>query len=337
MSIAKNISTFAQSTAQANRLNNLRSLMGDLQRQVSTQKNFETFSGFGTNSFNLQNLHTKAPIVDTYISNVDKTATTLKQMTDLMTQMSSIGSKILNAINTRSGDKSGLDNLASQAQEALNFMEDILNQKGLDGAYLFSGSDVNNPPFIDNNTLNSNFNNEVTKWLNGTNSNQQIMDNTDAFTESNLGMAPGLVTTGERTVRVGDNIDIKYGLAANNAGMKNIVRALTFLANLKFPGAADVATKSDLDGILSHIANVVGSADDQINVENQKLSSKFSLLNSLRENHQRDLNLFQAQIDKLENADPATALIQMQSIQIQLTASFQVTKIMGELSLTNFI
>jgi flagellin-like hook-associated protein FlgL len=42
-------------------------------------------------------------------------------------------------------------------------------------------------------------------------------------------------------------------------------------------------------------------------------------------------------VDKIENADTTQAITELQQVQTQLQASYQVTRITSELSLVNFI
>ena len=75
----------------------------------------------------------------------------------------------------------------------------------------------------------------------------------------------------------------------------------------------------------------------EVNDTNQQLASKFGLVKSIRENHVSDLNLNLTQVDKIENADPTTVLTSLQALQNQMTASYEVTRIVSQLSLLNFL
>lgn len=337
MAITSNVSLLAQSLAQSRRLSDLRSNLDTLQRQVSTQKKYDTFTGFGVESFNVQTLRVKTPLIETYVKNIDKAADIMEQMTSVMTQVSEIGNDLAKAINLRETDAAGIDALAEYAQSNLNFIQELLNQRGVDGFYLFSGSDVSSPPFVDNPGLQNNFRNQATQWLNGTITPNQMLTNIGTFGTANLGLASGLDTAAGRTIRVADNIDVDYSIKANIDGMQDILRAVTMVANLRRPTDADVATVDDMDGIYNDLANVLQRGITDVNNESQRLASKFSLVKSVRENHMNDLELFTKQLDTLENADPSEALIKMQVLQTQLEASYQITSILGELSLTNFI
>ncbi|MFH1157382.1 MAG: hypothetical protein V1721_00620 [Pseudomonadota bacterium] len=338
MTISANVSFFAQSMSQANRLNDLRATMDDLQRQVTTQKKYETFSGFGTDSFSLQRLKSSQPLLRSYIDNIDKVSTRMELMNTAMTKISELGNQLVTAIHVQSqSGQDGIETINQLARQSLQFVEDLINQT-LDGHCLFAGSDVTSPPFIGDTVLNSNFKTQVDVWLAGGQTNAQLIAVTDGFTSGNLGLAPGLATSGNITAHIDQNMDIDYTIRADEDGFKDILRALAFAANLRYPDpATDVATPAQFDDILNNILSVVTNGVQEMNRTAQQLASKFDLLKSIRENHVSDLGMVTTQIDKMENVDTTTALVSLQTMQTQLTASYQITKIVSELSLVNFM
>ncbi len=338
MTISSNVSFFAQSISQTNRLNNLRSTLDDLQRQITTQKKHETFSGFGTDSLTLQRLRSSQPLLQSYLDNIDKVSNRMNLMNEAMSTISEMGNQLVTAIHVQSqSGQEGIETINQLAQQSLQFVEDLINQT-LDGHYLFAGSDVMSQPFINDTILNSNFKNEVDIWLAGGQTNAQLIATTNGFTSDNLGLAPGLATSGNITARIDQNMDIDYTIKADGDGFKEILRALTFAANLKYPDpATDVATPAQFDEILNNILSIITNGVQEINKTAQQQASKFDLLKSIRKNHISDLSIVTSQIDKMENVDTTTALVTLQTLQTQLTASYQITKIVSELSLVNFM
>jgi flagellin-like hook-associated protein FlgL len=338
MTITSNISLLAQSQLQSSRLNDLHSTLDDLQRQITTQKKFDNFSGFGTDAINLQRLHTTKTMTDSYLHNIDAAISRMTLMNQDMTKLSSIGSDVIHAMGT--SDVTNMQSLNQFAQQSLQFVQDILNEQS-DGQYLFAGSDNTNQPFIDSSTLNSNFANQVNTWLANAapNANATLFNTTDGFTTSQLGLSSGLAASGTVTAHIDQNVDLDYTVKADNPGFQNLIRSLTFLAHLKAPdpAAGDVATKAQFDAVLDHIHDTLTSSIQEINNTDQQLVGKFNLAKDVQDNHQSDQALLTTQIDTLENTDPNTAIIQMQSLQTQMTASYQITKIVSQMSLVNFI
>jgi flagellar hook-associated protein 3 FlgL len=269
-----------------------------------------------------------------YLNNIETISPRIEMMSKIMSQLSQLGAQLLSAVHLRSGNN--IDSVNQLAKQSLSFAEDLINQK-LDGRYLFSGSDTENKPFINDGTLNVNFENEVTAWLAG-GGNNSLTTAVDGFGAEELGFSSALADSGVVTARVSQSLDIDYTVKADQPEFQDIIRSFAFLANLKSPDPnnGDVPTDQEFSDILDHAAGVLGTGVQEMNDANQQLASKFNLMKSLKEVHLSDMDIFQTQIDRIENIDPQSAIINMQSLQNQLTASYQVTKIVGQMSLVNF-
>ncbi|MBI3441630.1 MAG: hypothetical protein HY052_07510 [Proteobacteria bacterium] len=338
MTSTNNISFMAQSQLQSSRLNDLHNTMNDLQRQVTTLKKFDNFSGLGTDAVTLQHLRTASTMTDAYLNNISASSSHMTLMNQIVTQLSSIGRQMLNSVNT--SDTTNMQSLNTLAQQNLKFVEDLLNQQ-VDGKYLFAGSDSTSQPFIDNSTVNSNFANQVNTWLVNAapNANTTLLNTTDGFTAPQLGLSSGLAASGAVTAHIDQNTDIDYTVKADAPGFQDLIRSLAFLANFKAPNpaAGDVATTAQFSAVLAHITSTLSNSVTEINDTDQQLTSKFNMIKSVQDNHNSDQALLKSQIDSLENADPNSAIILMQSLQTQMTASYQVTKAVSQMSLVNFM
>ncbi len=337
MAISSNVSLLAQSRAQSQRLTSLRATMDNLQRQVSSQKKYENLTGFGVKSSELQRMRSQSPILETYISNIDKASSIMEQTSTIMSEISEIANNLTSAIRLREQDQAGTESVALFAQDSLDYIESLLNQRGTDGNYIFSGAEIATAPFQDRAIVESNTSTQVTQWLDGTITKDQMMTNVNAFDTTDLGLSNSLATAQDRNIRVSDTIDVNYGIKADIDGIKDVIRALSLVANLQHPGGADVGTEAELESIFNEASDIAIAGGEHIKSENEKLASKFSLVKSIKENHQVDFDLYQKEIDSLENVDTAEVLIKMQILQTQLTASYQVTNMVGSLSLTNYI
>lgn len=338
MTITPNVSLFAQTNSQINRLNDLRSLMADLQRQATTQKKYDTLAGLGTQAFNVQRLRGDQPLLQSFLENIDKVSSRMELMNKSIGNISKMGGELVKAIQLQMvGGEVDMATIRQVAQQSLVFVQDMLNQN-MDGHYLFAGSDITNPPFVDDSTLNSNFQNQITSWLAGGLTDAQLFAATDGFTAVNLGLSAGVTTAGSVTARIDHSLDIDYTIKADQQGFQDIIRALTFAANLQFPDEiVDVATQDQFTNVLDHILTVVTSGVEQVNDTNNQLASKFGLVKAIRENHVSDLNLNLTQVDRIENADPTTVLTSLQALQNQMQASYEVTRVVSQLSLLNFL
>ena len=338
MTTTSNISFLGQSQTQVNRLNDLRATLDDLQRQATTQKKFENFSGFGTDALNLQRLHNSSTLKQAYVSNIDAASNRMTLMNTSMTEIIKVGQDIITTIqNQAKGGQPDMQLINQQARQGLSYVESLLNQT-IDGRYIFGGSDVTTPPYSDENILNTNFNNQISSWLGGGITNAQLTATTDAFTASNLGLSGGLGAAGNVTTRIDDNLDLDYTIKADDKSITDILNTLGYAANLKYPDPlTDVASPTQFNDLIDHILSIGTGAVDGLNSLTQTLASKFNLVKSIRETHTSDLGLVTTQIDKLENADPTNVIATMQLLQTQLQASYQVTRQVSQMSLVNFL
>lgn len=337
MTISNNISLLASSNAQTSRLVSMHSLLDDLQRQATTQKKFDTLSGFGPGALNLQRLHTVSTMTQSYLDNIEKVSQRMTLMNNAMTQISKLGNELISSLNLQTTDPQNMQSVVLLAQQNLKFVEDLINQQ-VDGRYLFGGSDSSTPPFADDSTLNANFASQTSVWFAGGQTTAQMTAITDAFTTTNLGLSQGLATAGAVTARIDDNLDIDYTVKADEAGFKDIIAALTYVANLHYPQPpADVATPQQLQDLVDHISATASRGVTEMNNSSRQMASKFSLLTAVRDNHISDRSLFSVQIDKIENADPTEVITNMQTLQTQLSAAYQITSMVSQLSLVNFL
>lgn len=336
MTITGNVSLLAQSGAQSRRLGDLRQQLDDLSRQVSTQQKSDTYGGLGTDAINLQYLNKQEPMLQSYLNNISNVSNSMTLMNNALTSISKVGNDLVSAIQTQI--KNGSDTIASIqqiAQQGLKMVEDMINTQ-YNGKYLFAGSASDSPPFVDDSTLNSNFVTQINNWL-ASGDTAALNATIDGFTPTNLGLSAGLSTAGASTARIGDNLSVDYTMKASDTGFQNLIRGLTLIANLPYPGNSDVATSANFTDVMTHALSTVQNAMQDINTSTQTLAGKFNLLKSVQTDHQNDLQLVQTQIAQITNADPTEALVKIQTLQTQLTASYQVTNIVSQLSLVNFL
>lgn len=337
MPISLSVSSLYQSKAQSSRLTFLSNELNDLQRQVTTSKKNDTYTNFGTEAYNLQNIKTIAPKIESYMSNIDKAADDMEQMINLLTRISEIANEVNSAVSLKESDENGINALAEFAKANLDFIQELINEQGIDGNYLFAGSNLSTPPFVSNAAVNSNYKNEVANWLNGTITADQLQANSDAFSATNLGLSTALDTAYGRSIQIGDNLTVDYAVKANIDGIQDILRSMTLLANMEYPDGGDVGTLTEMDEILAYARTTLNNGITQTNDATQLLSSRFSFITSINETHQNDLNIYRSQIDETENVDPSEALLRMQLLKTQLETSYQITSIVSSLSLVNFM
>jgi flagellin-like hook-associated protein FlgL len=70
---------------------------------------------------------------------------------------------------------------------------------------------------------------------------------------------------------------------------------------------------------------------------NGLLGIKFSTLQTVQDNHQTDAATLDKLLIEKENVDTTEVAVQIQSLQTQLSASYEVTSLVSQLSLVNFL
>ncbi len=332
------ISFLSQSTTQINRLKSSTALFTDLQRQLTTQKRFENFSAFGADSGNIQRYRANISHVNSYIANIDTATTRMNLMNDALTRIADAGRNLVNGIVI--AQQEGLDDvstLRTLSADALTFMKELVNTN-IDGRYLFSGSDSQTMPLPDINGIKGRFQTEMTDWLSGAQTTTQLLANANGFSATDLGLASTISSAGNATIRVDDGLELDYTTLATESGFQDILRALSFAANFEIPDpATDVPTTTDFRAVLDEVLAIANRGVRSITSLQTSLGSKFGLISGLKENHTQDLTTFQLFVDKKENADTTEVVAKIQAMQIQLQASYEVTRLTSELSLVNFI
>lgn len=335
---AGSISFHGQSISQINRLKSSTAIFTDLQRQLTTQKKFETFSGLGTDSGNVQRYRANIDHVDSYVANIDTVTTRMNLMNDALARIGDLGRDLVNQLTqTQQDAEVDVSTVKTLANDGLNFLRTLINTN-IDGRYLFAGSNSQTVPLPDINGIKSQFQTETVNWLSGAQTTAQLLSNANGFSATALGLDPTLSSSGIASIRVDEGQELDYTILATDSGFQDIIRALSFAANLTIPDpSSDIPTGADFRDVLDEITAIANRGVSAINDEQTKLGSKFQLIQGLRENHTQDLKTFQLYVDGKENADMTEVVAKLQSMQTQLQASYQVTQLAGQLSLVNFL
>ncbi|HYD16963.1 MAG TPA: flagellin [Patescibacteria group bacterium] len=336
MTISK-VSFLGASQANVARLKEMNATLTDLQRQMASGKKNETLAGFGVEATNVQRNRTDLGRVQTYLDNIGAVTSRINQMNTAMTAARDAVTQLIDGITTAVRDSAAdIPSLKVIAQNALDFVQDLANTQ-IDGRYLFAGSDSTNAPFSDENTLNANFQQQVTDWLAGTTDTATMNANVTGFGTAQLGLNPGLSASGQVTVRIDTTTELNYTIKADEDGFQDIIKALGFMANMQAPGSGDIPTAADVDEVIQNIMNIARAGVDKLDAAATRIGGGFNLLNAVQENHQQDKATLQGLIGSAENADTTDIVVQIQALQTQLQASYETTSIVNKLSLINYL
>ena len=332
------VSLLGSSITQSGRLKSLNVELQDLQRQLASQKKHETYSGFRTDAFRIQDMHEQTSRLQVYGQNIKRVETRMNMMLDSVEQMRTLGNQIQDSIltQTREGDVN-VEDINIVGDMNLSFLYDLMNVKDGD-RYLLAGTDSENQPLEDINGLVESMNVEISNWLDGTQTYDQMITNIDNLSNEALGLSTTLSSAGAVTVKVDDNVNIDYSLKADEQGFKDMLKGFALAKALKQPDeAVDIGTKDEFQKLLTYTSNLVGSGVDKAKNSSYRLSSQYNLLKNIKEQNTSDTGMLQGLISDKEDADPTEVVIALQGMQSQLTASYEVTRIMSEMSLVNFL
>lgn len=332
------ISLLGQNQANANRLLTLGKTMNDLQRQATTQKKYETLSGFGNDSQRILRYRMDVDSLNTYSNNIDIAASRMDLMSNALTQGRGLGEQLISTINGELlGGVVDIQSIKTVAKSALDFMQTLVNTE-IDGRYLFSGSATSTPPLTNRAQINTLMQSEITNWLNGSITTAQLTSDLSTITDTQIGLDPALSTAGPVSVRVDDQVEVDYDVLGNQNGFDKLMKAMAMAAALDIPDpATDVPNLDDLATVLQSIQSLAREGMEEITAANTKIATKYSVLDEIKTRQIDEKAVLQKALDTSENADTTEVLIQLQFLQNQLSASYQVTNIVSQLSLVNYL
>lgn len=264
-----------------------------------------------------------------------------------------------------------LETLQDLASSIFEFLTDLINAQEGD-RYLLSGSNTDTPPLGDTGLLESAVAQQVNDVKNGSITPQQLLanlsdrtvdnGNPDALTDTVIGYSPALSsgTAGNVFVRVDESSEIDFTALGNDPGFRDILVAVTYIKDIGlgpivdhveidettgnpivitegFPGETIDEQTDNFYAVFNDLSATVNRALDDLDQQRFKLESARARIDSVRQSHEEQQNILQTSIDDIENADINRVAVQLQSLQLQLEASFRVSARVQELSLVNFI
>lgn len=332
------VSDFGQSQDIINRIGALRKQLFEANRQIATGKKTETFSGLGAQSQQLQSLRADASQIDRYIAGINTVEVRTSAMETGLAAITDLASELLDGLRLQVKEGSiELDALQNIARENLRFIQDILNTE-INGRYIFAGTDSGNAPYASAVTLNNNIQSEISDWLDGTQTINQFLTDVHAFADTDLGYNGTISGAGDVFARIDKNLEINYTVKADGAGLQDIIRGLSVIANIQFPDPmVDIGTDSEFFQIITDVTRTLESGIADINNERLKLSNVVKTMLGRKEQHEKDEIILRGFADDIENVDMAEVIARLQQIEVQLQASFEATAMVNSLSLVNIL
>lgn len=270
---------------------------------------------------------------------------------------------------TSSDIETDLQSIIDIAGNLYDFLISLLNTK--DGErYVFGGAETLTKPLNDSGTLDAAMSTLITDWKNGSITTDELIadltdrtstaGNPDAITDTLIGYSSSLSSgnAGDVHVRIDESAELEYTTLANEDSFRNIIVALSFLKNENLPPIADVyedgtypATpdaqgapgttleemKENFYAVYNAVIGMVNTAIDDMDSTRFRLESVRAQMQETAEEHESQKTLLMNVVSDIEDVDINEVAVRINTLQIQLEASYRVTALAGELSLVNFI
>ena len=300
------VSTAAMQQNLLNQMRSVQSQLTDATNQSSSGMKADSYSGVSDNSYVISTLSAEisessayADLAEQIQSRVEMYYSTLNDMVDLMSDMLA---DISGALSTGSPDVAGIN---ESATAALSTMESLLNTQYED-RYLFAGSATNTAPVS-----------------------VDVADYPAMTTPSAADTSYYSGNSDIASAKVADGTTIEYGLTADQEPFEQALRAL----NLTAYASADPIDEAALTEAMTLIEGAVeGIAELQTQV-----SLTQDELEAIVDMHTDFQLTAEGIVTDLSEVDLAEAMVNLETLSVQLEASYSVAGQIVDMSLFEYL
>lgn len=300
------VSTAAMQQNLLNQMRSVQSQLADATNQSSSGMKADSYSGVSDNSYVISTLSAEisessayADLAEQIQSRVEMYYSTLNDMVDLMSDMLA---DISGALSTGSNDVAGIN---ESATAALSTMASLLNTQYED-RYLFAGSATNTAPVS-----------------------VDVADYPAMTTPSAADTSYYSGNSDIASAKVADGTTIEYGLTADQEPFEQALRAL----NLTAYASADPIDEAALTEAMTLIEDAVaGIADLQTQV-----SLTQDELEAVVDMHTDFQLTAEGIVTDLSEVDLAEAMVNLETLSVQLEASYSVAGQIVDMSLFDYL
>lgn len=258
------------------------------------------------------------------------------------------------------------ETLQQMAQDVLPFLTDLLNRQDQD-RFLFAGAETGTRPIGDTSTLNAAIGSLVDDWKNNNITTDELISglgsrdpsaDPNAISDSLIGYSASLSSGNTKNVfvRVDDNSEIDMTVLANEQAFRDVIVGVSYFASADLPPIADQLDpdtlavieqgapgadiqemKDNFYAVFNSLRSTITSALDRMDQSAFKLENAKARAQTIKISHQHEKNVLLGTISEIEDADINDVAVKLNTLQIQLEASFAVTSRVQALSLVNFI
>ena len=337
------VSTFTQNTRIDANIQNLQREIATAQRQISTGKKADVFSGLGGGDARaLIELRSELSRRDEYMNAIRTSNLRMRAMEAALTGIQDVLSSFRADLFEQGGapSEAAAPHLQTIAKSAFSRVTDLLNT-AIDGRYLFNGYDTSTKPVIDSETVLGNFATAFGAPEGGGLANiiaaaDDTYDGltTTGFFEYQTNYLAAEQTSGETfKTKISDAVQVDYGELASDSSFTQALNVFAVFSNYDF----DSVNKAEFQDLLNWGRDQIEASFDGVNVMVGSLGVHRQTMERQSIEHENFSGIIQDQIVDMEDVDKAEAITRFQTLQTQLETSYQVTALVRKLSLSNFI
>lgn len=300
------VSTAAMQQNLLNQMRSVQSQLADATNQSSSGMRADSYSGVSDNSYVISTLSAEisessayADLAEQIQSRVEMYYSTLNDMVDLMSDMLA---DISGALSTGSTDVAGIN---ESATAALSTMASLLNTQYED-RYLFAGSATNTAPVS-----------------------VDVADYPAMTTPSAADTSYYSGNSDIASAKVADGTTIEYGITADQEPFEQALRAL----NLTAYASSDPIDEAALTETMTLIEDAVAGIADlqtQISLTQDELEAVVDM--------HTDFQLTaEGIVTDLSEVDLAEAMVNLETLSVQLEASYSVAGQIVDMSLFDYL
>ncbi len=305
------VGTAAENNQILQYLQQNKSLAETLQTQITTGLKSTDFSGISSQASQLVNLTDQQSKQQGYIDTINTVSTRLQIMGLSISSVAGLATQFVGNMPADAYNTQG-QTIQQQAQQVLQQVAGYLNTQ--DGSnYVFSGNNTSEPPV-----------------------NIGGLPKPGSLTATSAGTPPNGYYQGDNGIAqatVDNNVTLTYGVDANNPAFENFIRVLNFLANsppFDSSNPTDVANVTKATQMLNQTVTQLQTLEGTNALQQGQLANQLTT-------HKNALSLAQGNISDVSQVDAATAITQLDTLQTQMQASYQIVGILQQLSLVNYL
>lgn len=330
------ISTLGSQLSNIHLLGMLRQKLNTVQAQASSgKKGFMLSDLGGSGSVSALGYRNGMNMVGTYIANLNVVKTRVTTMDKAMQNVADSARDTLTTLRKQIQSNEPFNDMnKAESAEGLRNILAKLNIK-LNDRYLFSGSDIENPPMSDPSALNSNISSTISTLMAGTPTKDDVIAALRGVAGNDLGFSTGSLSSDAVTFRADDGRDIDYTVRAHNDGFSDILRGMAVISNMPTPTTD--AEKEKYWTVVNAAMDLLDQGARTIDSTQGKLGNQSKTITNLIATHEDMRLTMETYIGSVEDVDIADASTRLQQLQAQLQISYNITSSMKDLSLVNFI